>query len=636
MEKTIGWIKKYKVFLLMCLILAFGLFLRLYGLKDWLHFELDQARDAILVRDVLEKGWREIPLLGPRAGGSFLHLGPLFYYLMILSAWIAGNSDPISMVWPSIFFGLLNIPLFYLIFRKIFSGSKNAHFWPLALTFLAGTSSFLVTYDRFAWNPNLMPFFSSLVILSFLRYLESKRASDKKSFYWAFGIGVSFALISQFHFLAAVALPLILGLTAFIVYLKERYFLGWRFDFRVLAKDILAFFLAFIVFQMPLWINEWVSQGSNLGGFMQTIEDKQGKDKLHSVAEQLIQNVGVYPKAFYVSVTGFSLANMPTILLNPKPDVICDNFCREGLLLSFVFLILFFGLLFGVGNKIFSLFTKLRTRADKVSRTENQHFEMLILLLIWVMIAWWSLYSQSFNLKPRFYLFSVVPLWMLLAFSLRFFLDRIKWGFIFSLIIVLALLGSNFYSLFLRFENLKSAELIDRYDYEGDEVFPFSEGYPVTVKQERAIASWMEEKYRADQNKDEESLLMFWAPSFYYRPIAYFLEDTELGDKVNYFSNNPVWSKGKYFAVTRGTKPESFFKKGREENFEVVDYRLFGTLAAYELKLTDKGLETAKKNEKKFLSGKKLKDPAREKAKCLKNPKPDCRFTWGDIFLTLE
>lgn len=632
MENFFTLIKKFKVAIALLSIMGIGLFLRLYGLGDWLHFELDQARDALLVREALEGGWREAPLLGPRAGGSLLRLGPLFYYLMIFSAWVTGEVEPVRLVWPGILFGLLNLPLFFILFRKIFAGRKDADFWSLTLTFLAGTSAFLVTYDRFAWNPNLMPFFSSLVILFFLKYLESKRKSEKKSFYWAAGVGMAFALISQFHFLAVVALPIILGLTAVAVYLKERYFFNWRFDFKVFSKDVLAFFLAFAVFQMPLWVNEWVSKGSNLGGFFETVADKQGKDKLHNVSEQLIQNIGVYPKAFYISVTGLSLVNLPTLLIKQKPDVICDNYCREGLILSFFFFLLFFALLLINGRKIFLFLKRMKQKPTKVSALEQQHFEFLFLILLWIMVAWWSLYSQSFNLKPRFYLFSVVPIWLFLAFALRFFLTRFKQGFFAALILMVAIGASNFYALLSRFEELRSAGETYRYEYFADDVFPFSEGYPVTVGQEKAIADWMEQKYRADQNRDDESLLMFWAPSFYYRPISYFLDRGDLKGKVNYFSNDPVWRKGKYFAVARTTKPESFFKKGREENFEVLDYEIFGTLAVYELKLTEKGLETAKKKEKKFLSGKKLKDPQREKRKCLQDPKPACRFTWGDVF----
>ncbi len=627
-----AWLTKFKIPIIIGLIMMAGFFLRFYGLQDWLHFELDQARDAILVRDVLENGWREIPLSGPRAGGSFLRLGPFFYYGLIFSAWLFGGADPINLVLPSIFFGLLNIPLLYFIFKMVFAGQKNADYWALALTFLAGTSSFFVAYDRFAWNPNLMPFFTSLVILLFLKYFESKKTRGRRSFYWAGGLGVAYALISQLHFLPAVALPIILSLTAGLIYLKERRIFGWHLSWKALTKDVLAFFLAFVFIQTPIWINEWISGGSNLGGFIETIQDKQNKDKLHSLTEQLIQNVSIYPKAFFVTITGFSPIDSPVVLLKPKLNVVCDQFCREMLIWTIFSLILFFWLCFWVGKKLVFLFDKTKQDANRIKTVRNFHFEILLLSSIWILVAWWSLYSQSFNLKPRFYLFSAVPMWIVLAFMLQIPIPKIKKSFVLGLILVPIIFGLNMCSLLIRFERAKSAEIVDRQEYRQDGVFPLADGYPVTIKQERMIANWIEQKYRLNRDQNMESLLFFWAPPFYYRPIAYFLEATDLRDEVNYFSNNPTWRQGKYFAVTRTIRPDNFFKKGREENFEVLDYQIFGTLTVYELKLTEKGLETAKKNEKKFLSAKRLGDPAREKAKCLKNPKPECRFNWGDIF----
>ena len=68
----------------LALIIALGFFLRSYHFTDWLHFELDQARDARVVDAALEGGPGELPLLGPKAGGTFLRLGPAFYYLQYL------------------------------------------------------------------------------------------------------------------------------------------------------------------------------------------------------------------------------------------------------------------------------------------------------------------------------------------------------------------------------------------------------------------------------------------------------------------------------------------------------------------------------------------------------------------------
>ncbi len=55
-------------------VIAVGAFLRLYHFEDWMHYQLDQARDFRVVYAAMEYGPGELPLQGPRAAGSFLRL----------------------------------------------------------------------------------------------------------------------------------------------------------------------------------------------------------------------------------------------------------------------------------------------------------------------------------------------------------------------------------------------------------------------------------------------------------------------------------------------------------------------------------------------------------------------------------
>ncbi|MBD3300813.1 MAG: hypothetical protein GF347_05685, partial [Candidatus Moranbacteria bacterium] len=64
--------KNKKYYSLLLLVLLLGIFLRVYRHNDFLHFELDQARDALIVDAALENGIGELPLLGPRAAGTML------------------------------------------------------------------------------------------------------------------------------------------------------------------------------------------------------------------------------------------------------------------------------------------------------------------------------------------------------------------------------------------------------------------------------------------------------------------------------------------------------------------------------------------------------------------------------------
>src|SRR3990167_4301732 len=129
---------KYILFLI--IIIAVGTFQRGYHFGDWMHYELDQARDFRIIDAAITYGPGELPLQGPRAAGSFLRLGPLFYYLEYGSALIFGNT-PTGTAMIVLILSILSIPLFYVFARQFFNKE-----WSLGFTMLFAVSLFLVTY----------------------------------------------------------------------------------------------------------------------------------------------------------------------------------------------------------------------------------------------------------------------------------------------------------------------------------------------------------------------------------------------------------------------------------------------------------------------------------------------------------
>lgn len=66
-----------RTMLTLAVIILVGILLRVYRFEDWLLFNPDQARDAMAVYNI-NRG--SLPLLGPIAGGTEFHLGPITYY----------------------------------------------------------------------------------------------------------------------------------------------------------------------------------------------------------------------------------------------------------------------------------------------------------------------------------------------------------------------------------------------------------------------------------------------------------------------------------------------------------------------------------------------------------------------------
>ena len=148
---------KGRLILVLAVIFLIGLLLRIYHFSDWIHFELDQARDAYLIQRVMDSSPGELPLLGPRAAGSFLRLGPMFYYIEYVFS-VMFNNVITGSAWAVLFFSVLSLPAAFIFFKKGFSNRTS-----FILTAILSFSVFMVAYSRFAWNPNLLPFFILLL-----------------------------------------------------------------------------------------------------------------------------------------------------------------------------------------------------------------------------------------------------------------------------------------------------------------------------------------------------------------------------------------------------------------------------------------------------------------------------------------
>ena len=113
------FIKKNWVYLVLALIIVAAAGFRVWHFSDWLHFEMDQARDGSLVKEAVQNGPSQLPLLGPRAGGTFVRLGPIFYYFQYASAKLSGSTLPSVFAYPDLLFSILAIPFFFLFFSLL-------------------------------------------------------------------------------------------------------------------------------------------------------------------------------------------------------------------------------------------------------------------------------------------------------------------------------------------------------------------------------------------------------------------------------------------------------------------------------------------------------------------------------------
>ncbi len=599
----------------------------LYQHRDFLHFQLDQSRDSLLIKEVYEKGISSLPLLGPRAGGSFLRLGPFYYYLLYLTVLITRSTDPSVFAIPDILAGVLLVPALYVLLKKILNSK-----WSLITTFLAVNSTFLITYDRFSWNPNMMPLFSALAMYAFLRYFETKKQGEKKSVWkWAGILGLVVGFFTQLHFVAFVALPIVFGLT-FVVFILKSKFVDKSPEITVkkFILDIVIFLAVFTLTQAPIIVNEVRTGGINTKELFRTVAKKQDKDTSHSTKEKLVQNLWVYPKGFWISTMGNIDIDYPTWRINPIFDIRCDLFCRSNISTTalasiyWIFPILIFFSVFYKKTRELLQPERIKQKTKNLSRKWN----LLALTFIWIMVPWWAFYSLSFSLRPRFFLFSVVPFWIVIGIFLQD-LSKKSLGKYIAITIAVLILASNYFETWKRFDILQSASREMRTSYPKDLMIFQDESYPVTLREQENISNWIREKYELEGlGKGKEGIFM-WAPSFYYRPLIYFLDQKELTGSVHYFTSYPSSVNGDYYAVTQTGSPQDFFGGKKTNLFTKDETKSFGTLTVYHMSLTDQGKIEATQREKKHIRSK--EEIQNIDARCRKTPKPTCRFTWGDV-----
>ncbi len=171
---------KRRFVLALLIILGVAAYLRLYNIAGYMTFLGDEGRDAIIVLRMIRDG--KFTLLGPTASVGGFFLGPIYYYFMLPFLW-AWQLNPVGPAIMVALFGIATVALVFVVGNELFD--------PWVGLFAAGlyaVSPLVIAYSRSSWNPNLVPFFSLLLI--HLLY--------KRKWVWA---GVVLGIGLQLHYL---------------------------------------------------------------------------------------------------------------------------------------------------------------------------------------------------------------------------------------------------------------------------------------------------------------------------------------------------------------------------------------------------------------------------------------------------
>jgi 4-amino-4-deoxy-L-arabinose transferase-like glycosyltransferase len=523
------YLEKYRQYCLpiaLVFIIALGIYFRVVSHSSLLVFKSDQARDA-LIMDGIFSGRASLPLLGPQIGGTTLRLGPVFYYFQYISGKVFGSS-PQSLAYPDLMWGILALPMFYLLFRKLFS--RGLSLWLLAL---ASSSLLLVTFSRFAWNPNGLPFFTALFCYLFLTALEIK---GKKRALYLCGAAVSIGIIAQLHLAAILGLGL--GLVLFWILTQP---LSWR--------EVLGMIIVAVALHTPVLVNEWQTSGESVQLLIQAKEKKLSDEKGHTVYEKVFRAYQESSSFTWLTLTGQQ--NTDTILTKGF-EFKCDKKCKRALPYTSSAILLF-------GFTVFASYIRWRVIRDETER------KAITFIGCWLFGFFIITIVLAYQLQTRFYLGITVPIFIVLGFVAEYLytLNKNIWtkrilvvlgGFI----ILLNLLATENF-----LHGLSRSQVSEE---ESSRDLRFGTEPKVTLGQLRSIAK------EAAGNLDSNIPLVISGESHHVKALYYVMsrEYSFTGCYIKGESNGISQDYNQLFLVE--TKP------GKKEKFEGLN--IFGTLSS--------------------------------------------------------
>ena len=180
-------IRRYLPTLVLVVILLVAAYLRLHKISDYMTFLGDEGRDVLVVKRMIVD--HDLTLLGPTASVGGFYLGPIYYYFMVPFLWL-WNLDPTGPAIMVALFGIATVYLVYVVGRDFFGRRAG-----LVSSAAYAVSPLAIAMSRSSWNPNIVPFFSLLLI-----YLLWRSIVKKESFL-LFWVGVILGIGLQLHYL---------------------------------------------------------------------------------------------------------------------------------------------------------------------------------------------------------------------------------------------------------------------------------------------------------------------------------------------------------------------------------------------------------------------------------------------------
>ncbi|MEK7616972.1 MAG: glycosyltransferase family 39 protein [Patescibacteria group bacterium] len=253
-------------FLILIIILLFGIFFRTYKLVERFGFAHDADLYSWIVKDIVID--HHPRLIGQLTSTEGIFIGPLFYYLLI-PFFLIFNMDPIGSAYFSPVVGILNILSYYFVLSKLFNKKVG-----IIAAFLQAVSLGAVGFDR--W---VVPTITTK--LWAIWYLYTILMIIRGNFKVLPLLGLLIGLIWQVHL---ALLPALLAVPFAFVFSKKIPRL----------KQIAFFILSLVVSSLPLLVFEikhnFIQTISLVKSFLINHEGATGWYKFWTILDKISKN----------------------------------------------------------------------------------------------------------------------------------------------------------------------------------------------------------------------------------------------------------------------------------------------------------------------------------------------------------
>lgn len=348
MKKILNFLKNNQSIIFLILIFFLGFFLRVFRLPDFISYHQDQVRDLFYVQNHFQHG--QIILLGPKASVGNFFLPPFWYYIMSFA--YVFSASPLAPAFLVVILNSLTVIIIYLLCNKFFD-KKTAIFSSL----LYAVSPFSIEYSRFAWNPNPIPFFTTISIYFLFSYFYEKKSY---SFYLSL---IAASLAFQLHYQGFLLVSVVFLVSIF----KKDY------------KNFILGSAVFLILLSPFFISEIQNNFQNTRAIAYFLE-KTTQGRSFGIKNSI--------KAFTQETPEFFARS------------IFFNFKGLGIFFAFIFYVL-------IGQFLINFFRK------KIDFNDKNNFLISILTILFATLF---IYRQW--IVPYYLLITIVPL--IIFFVIKF------------------------------------------------------------------------------------------------------------------------------------------------------------------------------------------------------------------------